>query len=70
MTLRQLRESRGYSQNEVAAALGVKSIATVANWEHGRTEPELSTKRRLAEFFGVSFDEMNLIVSETRQQAT
>jgi transcriptional regulator with XRE-family HTH domain len=69
MTLRELRISKGYAQREIAEKLGVKTVNTISNWERGLTEPELPMRRQMSEFFGVSLDEMNRIIKETRQQA-
>jgi len=57
--LRELREERGLSPVDVAAALKV-SLASIYNWENGRHEPRVSQLRRLAEFFGVTTDEIVL----------
>ncbi len=54
-TIKQLREERGLSPVELAAALGV-SLATVYNWEAGKFEPRASQLRALANLFGVSMD--------------
>ncbi len=58
-TLRELREERGLSPVDVAAALKV-SLASIYNWESGKHEPRVSQLRKLAEFFGVSTDEIVL----------
>lgn len=45
--LARLRKSRGFDQDELAAAIGV-STSTISSWERGRTEPNLSAIRTLS----------------------
>ena len=52
--LRDLRQAAGYSQSDVAEAIGVSSDS-VTKYEHGQA-PSLQVAVRLAEFFGVSLD--------------
>ncbi len=54
-TIRVLREGRGWTQLELANALGV-TPATVYNWERGQFEPKASQLRAIAKYFGVSMD--------------
>ncbi len=46
--LRMLRESQGFSQAELAAALGV-AVSTVSSWERGARVPSLPVLAALAE---------------------
>ncbi len=55
MTIRQLREARGWSRRVLAGRLGV-ATATVANWERGSKLPLPRTRMRLADLFGVSVE--------------
>lgn len=55
--LRALREARGATQAELAAALGV-SRQTVISIEQGRYAPSLELALRLARHFGTSVEEM------------
>jgi DNA-binding transcriptional regulator YiaG len=57
--IRGLREERGESQMQLAAAIGVTS-KEVADWEMGRAEPTTSRLRALTEHFGVRDDEIDL----------
>ena len=52
-----LRKQRGLSQEQLAEALDV-SRQTVSKWERGAAAPELERLRAMAEFFGVSLDEL------------
>ncbi len=53
--IRDLRKTRGLSQQQLAEALQVHQTA-VSQWETGRTEPDTDSARKTAEFFGVSID--------------
>ena len=57
-TIRELRESKGWTQLRLANKLGVTPV-TVYNWERGRHEPKASQLRELARVFGVSMDEID-----------
>ena len=41
--LKQIRESLGMSQSEIARALGVKDRSTISGYERGEREPPLPT---------------------------
>ena len=53
--LKNIRIEMGYTQKQVAEKLGVVE-SCYANWEQGRTEPNISTLRQLGEIFNVSVD--------------
>ena len=57
--LKYLREQKGLNQNDLAEVLGVKR-STVGNWEIEKREPELNTLVHIAEFFGVTLDDLVL----------
>jgi transcriptional regulator with XRE-family HTH domain len=57
-TIRGLREERGWTQLELANAIGV-TPATVYNWERGKYEPKASQLRALARAFAVSMDDID-----------
>ena len=50
--LRTLRLSRGISQSELAAIVGV-STRTVKYWEHGQRTPNAASLLALAHYFDV-----------------
>ncbi|KNH48616.1 hypothetical protein VCV52_3972 [Vibrio cholerae V52] len=55
--LKRLREERGLTQSDVAAA--AKATAkTVMNWESGKTEPKASELLALSKKLGVSINEI------------
>ena len=54
-TIRQLRQERGWSHEQVARQVGVDQ-ASVSKWEHGTRKPYPRRLRRLAALFGVSVE--------------
>ncbi|MGN0405221.1 MAG: helix-turn-helix domain-containing protein [Bariatricus sp.] len=55
--LKRLRKSQGYTQADVAEIIGV-SRQTFSNYERGLREPALKVLVTLANFYGVSLDEL------------
>lgn len=55
--LRAIRRSSAFTQKQVAGSLGVVE-SCYANWEQGRTEPNIAMLRRLGEIFQISLDEL------------
>ena len=54
-SVKELRESRGLSQMQLAIKLGVSQSA-VAKWELGKTEPTASAIIAVARFFNETTD--------------
>ena len=52
-----LRKANAYSQKELAAVVGVTRSA-YANYENGAREPGMKILVRLADFYGISLDEL------------
>lgn len=52
-----LRAERGVSQGALAKLIGVTQQC-VSEWEHGKTEPTLTYLWRLADFFGITIDNL------------
>jgi len=55
--LSELRNSRDLTQQQVADMIGI-SRARLNNYEQGTREPDIDTIRLLADFFGVSTDDL------------
>ena len=55
--IRLLRKNEGRTQEELAAALGVTGQA-VSRWESGGAYPDMELIPSVANFFGVSIDEL------------
>lgn len=55
--IRKRRIERGFSQDELAAAIFV-SRQTISNWETDKTYPDVQSLLLLSQLFGVSIDEL------------
>lgn len=53
--LAQARKDAGYTQRDVASILDMKQ-ATIASYETGRTEPDIETLGKMADFYEVTTD--------------
>ncbi|MDR1736062.1 MAG: helix-turn-helix domain-containing protein [Oscillospiraceae bacterium] len=62
--VKNLRESRGYSQRVLAGMLGV-SQQTIAGWERSRTSPDRRMVSKMVGIFGVTSDYL-LGISDSR----
>ncbi|HEL0736331.1 helix-turn-helix transcriptional regulator [Streptococcus equi] len=62
--LRVLRKQKQLSQSDLANELMVTRQA-VSSWENGKSLPDVYTLSRIAEFFGVSLDD--LMVEDNKQ---
>lgn len=62
--LLMLRKINGYSQEEIAEKIGISRQA-YAKWETGATVPDVEKCSRLADFYGVTVD--NLIRTESAE---
>lgn len=59
MTIRALRQERGWSQYELALKVGVHPQA-VYLWETGRRTPQVPQMRKLGQVFAMCSDEIAL----------
>ena len=55
MKIKELRENKNKSQNDMAIALGIKR-ATYGNYENEITQPDISILKKLAEYYQTSLD--------------
>jgi len=58
-TISELRLERGWTQFELAMAVGVQP-QTVYLWESGRRQPQVSQIRKLGKTFDICSDEIDL----------
>ena len=58
-TIQELREERGESRSDLAAAVGV-TLSELTDWELGKAEPGVARMRLLTEHLGVRDDQINL----------
>lgn len=56
-SLRQNREERGLKPHELATALGI-SHQNIYRWESGKTLPGIVMCVKIADFYGISIDEL------------
>jgi repressor LexA len=56
--IKTYRKERGLSQQDVADHFGYKSFTTIQKWEDGSSTPPAKTMKLLAEFFGVSLEDL------------
>ena len=56
-SIKKLRQEKQLSQEQLAEQLHVTRQA-VSSWETGKTQPDIETLTRLAEFFGVSVEHL------------
>lgn len=68
-TIDSLRRARGWTQFELALAVGVQP-QTVYLWESGRRQPKVSQMRKLGVVFGVCSDEIDLAPAPAAPAAT
>lgn len=53
--LKKARENTGFTQREAGKEMNIP-YSTIANYETGRTQPDIETLGLLADFYGVSAD--------------
>ena len=63
--IRQLRQVRGMTQEELEKEMGVSPQA-VSKWESGTTMPDIQLLPELAVMFGISIDELFSMTDESR----
>lgn len=60
VTIRELRRQRGWTQFQLALAVGVQP-QTIYLWESGRRQPQVSQMRKLGQIFELCSDEIELM---------
>lgn len=55
--LKKARKNKGLTQKALSEKLGV-ALSTVAMWETGSRQPDYQMLNRIADFFGISFDDL------------
>ncbi|MFN8662194.1 MAG: helix-turn-helix domain-containing protein [Thermomicrobiales bacterium] len=58
-TISELRRERGWTQFDLALAVGVQP-QTVYLWESGRRQPQVAQMRKLGKVFGICSDDIDL----------
>jgi DNA-binding XRE family transcriptional regulator len=57
ISLKAARVNAGLTQDDVAKSIKV-SKSTIVNYEKGRTSPDITTGKKLAELYGVSIENL------------
>ncbi|MBR6703109.1 MAG: helix-turn-helix transcriptional regulator [Clostridia bacterium] len=57
IVLKEFREEKGISQSELAKLTGIKQ-QNISRWESGTTLPNIDFCVQLADFYGISLDEL------------
>lgn len=55
--IKQFREEAGCTQEQMAESLNVTRQA-VSNWENGKTEPDINTLDKIANYFNLSVEDI------------
>lgn len=64
ISLKAARVNKGLTQGQAAKALNV-SQKTMWKWENGHSEPKYTQGKQLAELYGLSYDDINFLPSDT-----
>ena len=56
--LRTLRKRRGMTMRDLADALDLRSHRSIGDLESGRSQPSVELAVKIADFFGVSLDQL------------
>lgn len=59
--LKEAREHQGWTHKEVADMLGIPDTRMISRWEHGLHTPHPYYRRKLAELFGKSLEELGFL---------
>lgn len=57
INIKRLRQNKGVTQEQLGEVLGISSQA-VSKWENESAFPDITTLPRLADYFGISIDEL------------
>lgn len=68
-TISELRRERGWTQFDLAVAVGVQP-QTVYLWESGRRQPQVTQMRKLGKVFGICSDEIDLTPARESYRAS
>jgi transcriptional regulator with XRE-family HTH domain len=67
--IKSKREDMGLSQRAMALKLGFRQ-ATIHQWESGRTEPDVSSLEKIADFLGYAMDELWIYLDGNDKNST
>lgn len=64
ISIRAARVNKGLSQKEAADHIGI-STKTLSNWENGVTFPPVDKIPVICDLYGVSFDQLNFLPTDS-----
>lgn len=62
-SLKAIRINKGVTQEEAARAIKI-SVETLANYEKGITFPDIPVLKRIEEYYGVNYNEIDFFCNE------
>ena len=66
--IKDIRESKGLKQWQIANALGLTNYKIVSNWETNRSKPSWPILKKLAIFFNVQLNEITKGAEKTNEK--
>lgn len=57
MSLKMIREVKGWTQEHAANLIGV-SVDTLSNYERGKSYPDVPTLRKIESTYGITYDQI------------
>lgn len=57
LTLKEIRERKGYKQSEAAELIGI-SVDTLGNYERGKSYPDIPVLRKIENVYGVPYEKI------------
>lgn len=64
VTLKAARVNKGLTQNEAAKRIGI-TVDTLANYEKGKTYPDVPVLKRIEAVYGVSYNHLIFLSDNT-----
>ena len=65
--IKALRKRHGVTQQQLAAAIGVRQCA-ISSYERGTRRPDILLLKRIADYFGVTVDELIADIPTLKRQ--
>ena len=62
-SLRAIRVNKGENQEVAAKGIGI-SVETLANYEKGLTFPDIPTLKKIEEYYGVNYNEIDFFCNK------
>ncbi len=62
-SLKAIRVNRGETQEQSSKGIGI-SVETLANYEKGITYPDIPTLKRIENYYGVNYNDIDFFCNE------